>query len=365
MHLRDLPLADLDRLVQRYVEGTKISVLAKDTGASHDAVYSYLRRRGLSIRKDNWTANRRYTFNVHAFDAVDTPEKAYWLGMLYADGNNYEDRYSVSLGLAGGDGHHVGGFASLLGLEREIEWHHSKRERHQPMGIIVATDMHFSQQMARLGVMSNKTFKIEFPPNDTVPVPLRSHFVRGYMDGDGSICYEVRNKGSGQKPTFSVSFTGHRPFIQAVKQLLQKETGAKGTISTRNPEEPRIQSVVYTGNRKAQRVLDWIYRDDTVSLPRKRALYDLLLWANSQSRLRPMEQLALDGRLIARHGSSEEAARAVGGAVSSIRAHASGNAMRYSKKDGRCLGVKSTYLGYRWRYVEVPNPFVRFHEQYT
>ena len=32
------------------------------------------------------TGNRKYYFNNEYFDRIDTEEKAYWLGFLYADG---------------------------------------------------------------------------------------------------------------------------------------------------------------------------------------------------------------------------------------------------------------------------------------
>ena len=48
------------------------------------------------IYKKTWS---KYPFNIHFFDEINTEEKAYILGFLYADGYNMEERNTVAISL--------------------------------------------------------------------------------------------------------------------------------------------------------------------------------------------------------------------------------------------------------------------------
>ena len=43
------------------------------------------------------------------------------------------------------------------------------------------------------GCFRNKTKILKFPTEDQVPKHLIHHFIRGYIDGDGSISYYKKN----------------------------------------------------------------------------------------------------------------------------------------------------------------------------
>ena len=65
---------------------------------SQVAINNLLRRNGY-VAKSASDLKRKYPIVEDFFDVIDTEEKAYILGLLYADGYNNTDRNSVSLGL--------------------------------------------------------------------------------------------------------------------------------------------------------------------------------------------------------------------------------------------------------------------------
>ena len=75
----------------------------------------------------------QYTFDTHFFDEINTQEKAYVLGFLFADGYNYEKRGVVSLSLQEKDKEILdkiskSGYESLSSKEKEFLFKMSKKE---------------------------------------------------------------------------------------------------------------------------------------------------------------------------------------------------------------------------------------------
>ena len=50
--------------------------------------------------KDNHFYRQKYKFQENFFEIIDTQEKAYWLGFLFADGNVYKKRNSYYIKLS-------------------------------------------------------------------------------------------------------------------------------------------------------------------------------------------------------------------------------------------------------------------------
>jgi hypothetical protein len=64
--------------------------LANEYNVKYPTVSSILKVRKISLRKDISALHQKYTINQNYFDKIDTEEKAYFLGFLYADGYNNE-----------------------------------------------------------------------------------------------------------------------------------------------------------------------------------------------------------------------------------------------------------------------------------
>jgi hypothetical protein len=77
-------LTDLQKIeiCDKYCDGISAYQLAKDYNIANQSVYVLLKRRGVVIRR-----TRKYDYDYTYFDSIDSGEKAYWLGNLYADGN--------------------------------------------------------------------------------------------------------------------------------------------------------------------------------------------------------------------------------------------------------------------------------------
>ena len=96
---RRLSHQEKSELFKMYETGKYTGVdLAKIFNISSVATNALLRRHGYKAKTQS-ELQRKYSINETFFDIIDTQEKAYVLGLLYADGYNNTDRNSVSLGL--------------------------------------------------------------------------------------------------------------------------------------------------------------------------------------------------------------------------------------------------------------------------
>lgn len=89
-----------DDMAQMYRDGVSSVAIGKKYGVNHKFVGRILDTYGI---KRIGNGQRTYKVNEHYFDEIDTPEKAYILGFLDADGSNYMPKQTISMSLQKGD----------------------------------------------------------------------------------------------------------------------------------------------------------------------------------------------------------------------------------------------------------------------
>ena len=72
-----------------YLSGKSLSEIALIAGCRFENIRSHLKRMQISCRKQE-EAQRKMYLNQEFFNSIDTEEKAYVLGFLFADGYNNE-----------------------------------------------------------------------------------------------------------------------------------------------------------------------------------------------------------------------------------------------------------------------------------
>jgi len=131
----------------------------------------------------NITGTKGLPFNHNSFDVIDTPEKAYWLGVLYTDGNVNKDRNYISLETK--DLVWLKQFQTFIKSTHKIMTH---RKGNSITWSLRIGSQYLCNQLNKYGIVPNKTYNHSIP----VYIPegdLESHFWRGCIDGDGCIAF--------------------------------------------------------------------------------------------------------------------------------------------------------------------------------
>jgi hypothetical protein len=195
-------------------------------------------------------------FDENIFDVIDTEDKAYWLGFLYADGAVSLDRNTIELSLKSSDVEHLKKFRDFLGFEKNKKIYQDKIRCR-----IQITNKHLKQQLIFLGCFPQKSLNLKFPTLQQVPSHLHRHFIRGYVDGDGSVMLNTRRNAG------RINILGTKHMLQ---NILTVTGWRKNKISQHGKEN--VYSVEWAGYYVTS-YLDYLYKDASIYLDRKYKRY--------------------------------------------------------------------------------------------
>lgn len=211
-----------------------------------------------------------YDLNEKFFDVIDTEEKAYWLGFLYADGVVNEDEGKVRINLSSKDRSHLEKFRRSLKSTHPIKSTSKKTKEKTYYGNYISfSTRHMTQSLVDKGCYQRKSGSLMFPMNDIVPDNLIHHFIRGYFDGDGSISYTTKKGKYLNRRLYRIGIMGTDNIVDNIKYVLN---------STVKTEKKKNVSVVQMGgNQQCKRIFEYLYKDATVYLERKHDIFQEML----------------------------------------------------------------------------------------
>lgn len=211
-------------------------------------VCSHIIKRYLSEENLYSRGRREDFFNENYFEKIDSEDKAYFLGLLYADGNIYLKRRRVQITLQNEDAYILEIFKKYINSSTKL---YIDREKYSKL--ILDSDK-LSQDLIKLGCIPNKSLTLKFPTTDQVPIEWLSHFVRGYFDGDGGITVG--------KSGLNISFTSSEVFLTSLRHILNK-LNIETTEYKKRYKDKKISAGSIGINKKAsQRLLFvFLYKD--------------------------------------------------------------------------------------------------------
>lgn len=270
---KNISAETVDRMIKLYevdkLSCTKIGAL---TGYHHKAVSKILKENSISVVGNG---RRKYSLNEHYFDKIDTPNKAYILGFLYADGYNEESKSTICLSLQESDKEILERIRIELNSEKELDYILQEQRissngyHYNNMYKLILYSTHMSKMLANWGVVKNKSLILEYP--NFLCNNLESHFIRGYFDGDGSFCHRLSEK-YGRRDL--ITFTSTENFCcSLLNRLHVHHVISGGGIYDASCHNGITKVLSVSGVNQTKRLLDWLYADAELYLKRKHDLY--------------------------------------------------------------------------------------------
>ena len=249
-----------------------LTKMAEREGTTRQTLARYFKKLGVEIiNKQN-----RLKFDNTVFDSIDTEEKAYWLGFIFADGfinsspleADKKPKYTMEIALKADDFHHLEKFNTFMKYEKN-----GVKIQDAKCGKVICkrcrwsiTDKHLWETLNNYGCTPRKSLTLKFPDESMFKSKdLIRHFIRGYFDGDG--CFSRHINRTVITPV--VGFLGTKEFLDKIPEYSEIEAyyrhdkrHSEFTWRLEYYKEPGIE------------LINYMYRDCTIYLDRKYKLYE-------------------------------------------------------------------------------------------
>lgn len=166
--------------------------------------WDYYVRQKLGLRNDG----RKHRANDSFFTVIDSEEKAYLLGFLYADGYLANDG-RMGCRLTEDDIEIIKLIQKYIAINSPIEYTNNQNIKRRPQVSIRWKSHQMYQDLLNLGFCVDKTHT-DSNVFSYVPNELKLAFIRGYCDGDGNVRFDNRSTSGWYRCSISfVNGTSH------------------------------------------------------------------------------------------------------------------------------------------------------------
>lgn len=279
MHQGILTDADKKEIVSLYNYNTSTE-LAEKYGVSRGQITKIWHDNNL-IGKDK----NKYPFDFNYFENIDTPDKAYFLGFLAADGNVFtkneqECQSIIRLCINDKDENILNVFKTYIDSQKPL--HITERKTKEHISYMVELEL-VSNKMAsdlrKYNIIERKTYDYEM----TLLKPeLMHHYFRGYFDGDGSISC---SNGQYHTPSkYNISITGFLHNLSKMQKYLESVGISSIIIADKRNTNLPFGNLVFSKIEEKINFINYIYKDKRdIYLARKHYLAECFINAIKQN----------------------------------------------------------------------------------
>jgi hypothetical protein len=205
--------------------------------------------------RSKYNSHRFTDFNQNLFDVIDTEEKAYWLGFLYADCYNCLTTNTVSLSLQINDFDHLCKLSKAIGLPIDKISYTKNKEGYEYYTLKMYSK-HLCNTLAEKGCPQAKSFIITYPSwlNESLTVP----FIRGLFDGDGSLAHRINNE-------WKWSLATTKECGESIQNIILKQLDMTVNLSYISKTNHNTYELESNGNEKVLKLSNWLYGSSKIN----------------------------------------------------------------------------------------------------
>ena len=269
-----------DLVVQLYNKfGSSVDV-GKLFNVGHKVITKILEEKGV---KRTAAKKRQYKINENYFDEIDTPNKAYILGFLWADGCNFVKKSTISMTLEEKDKDDLDRIRNEIGSERPLEFidysnKHDFGYTYKNQYRLLLFSTHMCKTLENIGMVPNKSLIVKFP---TLSSELIRHFIRGLFDGDGSVCRSKYNNRQSYQHTLTITST--LMMCEELVDIVENAININCHIYDASNHNGVTKVFNISGRNQIKKFMDWMYDNSDLKLTRKYERYIQYFYSDEEN----------------------------------------------------------------------------------
>jgi len=259
---KNLNIEEIHCLISEYYsKASTADELASKFNISLTTLYLIISQYGSKENIEDRYYRKYRVENENYFESIDSEGKAYFLGLIVADGYLVRESNRLGIELNINDGGHLGKLKKEIGSNAPIK---SRKRKSKSTGKINESSYFrwsskkMRSDLIKLGLTANKSYNLKSLIK-YIPQNLIKHFLRGVFDGDGGIYAPKSND-------CKVGLYGRY-------ELLADFATYFGYSKDRIKYNPPNYRIDLSGNRQCYRILKELYSGSTIYLDRKYYLY--------------------------------------------------------------------------------------------
>ena len=236
---------------QCYLQGFSTYQIAENSAYTPEQICNILRDRQVKLRGKCMKGYR----NENYFDHIDTPHKAYLLGIIQSDGSLNGDTLSIT--------QHSDYVWYIELLLYEFCDHFCKVDDGSCKDLQITSKI-MARRLKDIGIVTNKSHHQTDEDIDklwnSIPDQFLCDFIRGLIDGDGHVRYYVQKHGKQRSPSIGFCST-QRHLIELIHQhILDKFDYSCGIYQHHETKTP-LYDLVISHRDKSLQIGRYLYQN--------------------------------------------------------------------------------------------------------
>lgn len=249
---------------------TTIEVTANKFSLSSPTIIKILNKYNIERYKKAQIFNPN--MNEDYFENIDTQNKAYFLGLIIADGNVFKEdnnksnrQSSISITLQDSDNYILSKF------KEEIFVNTSVASDGRGTSTIAVRSNKMADDLLKYNIMERKSFSTSLPNIDD---NLMKHLIRGILDGDGSV--QGRQTDIKNRYKHSVGFCGTKLLMTQIRDYLVGKLNLTN-VSVYTYKNRELSMVTWSAVKDMKLLYHYLYDDAEIYLIRKKEKFDSIM----------------------------------------------------------------------------------------
>ena len=252
-------------ICEKYIrENWTIKLLSEKFSVSRHIIKNILLENNIPIKQH--TKRSGLFLKEDYFEEINTEAKAYFLGLLFTDGNIYignKKTNQITLELTIRDKEILDIFKKELNTDNKISYR-KNIERAETVSVRVFSEK-MVKDLSKYYIIPQKTKRVNHLPIGLIPVEFQKDFIRGLIDGDGSI-YFFGDK----KQYIGLTFCSYSYNIcQELQECCNKLINTKNKHKIFTEKNKHISRMCYTKQDITEQLVTVLYKDSNYYLTRK------------------------------------------------------------------------------------------------